>query len=497
MKKILMSVLFLLPVCAVYAANGMSGYAELGGVMQTKSTHVALPEKKCVVTTCPDNLTEIGEGQRFIYANSGGGGQCYSCNSSKYNNSDEECELDAIVGQKNPVGRYVSLYRCTQKNIRKGKWYNFNPKFLCDNSPVNRETSNTETYYLTEGSNKSEPVALGDHTMVKAGNSACVYYVCKGDLVPNADKSDCIVDTRESVCVNSGGTYAGGVCSCNAGKKLKQNADKTACECVSADYEYKPASKKCEETEASKQRKRKEQQKSSQQKCVASGGVWHGDNGGCECKVEKYLVVKGLVCECKNGFERDNVTNECKITDLTERKNKCDAASASGAYWDNGECRCRDIRKDFVGGECTEKADIQKCNKIKGAEWSDSLGCVCEDSENMEFNKNMTECVEKAELREKRDAAALIARVKETHQKLQKRQAGMKVSVWKDAEGNFNTARLVSDSVAGVVLGTAGGLITSSVVKKNQVENGFEDLKCTVGGQIVADWGDQFRVGIQ
>ena len=83
--------------------------------------------------------------------------------------------------------------------------------------------------------------------------------------------------------------------------------------------------------------------------------------------------------------------------------------------------------------------------------------------------------------------------MKETQQKLQK----LERNVWKDAEGNFNTARLVSDSVAGVVLGTAGGLITSSVVKKNQVENGFEDLKCTVGGQIVADWGDQFRVGIQ
>jgi len=71
------------------------------------------------------------------------------------------------------------------------------------------------------------------------------------------------------------------------------------------------------------------------------------------------------------------------------------------------------------------------------------------------------------------------------------------VSVWKDAEGNFNTARLASDTVAGVVLGTTGALVTSHVVKKNQVENGFEDIKCTIGGQNVAGWGDQFRVGIQ
>ena len=56
---------------------------------------------------------------------------------------------------------------------------------------------------------------------------------------------------------------------------------------------------------------------------------------------------------------------------------------------------------------------------------------------------------------------------------------------------------MLSDSIAGVVLGTAGGLITSNVVKKNQVEDGFEDLQCTVGGQVVAGWGDEFRVGIQ
>lgn len=73
----------------------------------------------------------------------------------------------------------------------------------------------------------------------------------------------------------------------------------------------------------------------------------------------------------------------------------------------------------------------------------------------------------------------------------------LSVSVWKNAEGKFNYARLASDSIAGVVLGTAGGLITSSVVKKNQIKNGFEDIMCTVGGQNVANWGDEFRVGIK
>lgn len=69
-------------------------------------------------------------------------------------------------------------------------------------------------------------------------------------------------------------------------------------------------------------------------------------------------------------------------------------------------------------------------------------------------------------------------------------------SVWKNKEGGFNTNRLISDSVAGVVLGTAGGLITSHVVKKNQVRSGLEGVHCSIGGQIVADHSDDFVVGI-
>ena len=75
--------------------------------------------------------------------------------------------------------------------------------------------------------------------------------------------------------------------------------------------------------------------------------------------------------------------------------------------------------------------------------------------------------------------------------------SSLNVSEWKDAEGNFNAARLTSDSIAGVVLGTAGGLISSNVVKKHQVEEGFEDISCAIGSQTVAGWGDEFVVGVQ
>ncbi len=75
--------------------------------------------------------------------------------------------------------------------------------------------------------------------------------------------------------------------------------------------------------------------------------------------------------------------------------------------------------------------------------------------------------------------------------------SGADVSVWKNQDGKFNTARLASDATAGVVLGTVGGLVSNKIVKKNQLKRGFEDVNCSVGGQIVADWADEFTVGVQ
>ena len=77
------------------------------------------------------------------------------------------------------------------------------------------------------------------------------------------------------------------------------------------------------------------------------------------------------------------------------------------------------------------------------------------------------------------------------------RKADENASVWKDASGKFNSARLASDLTAGVVLGTVGGVVSGVVIKKKQIEKGFEVLNCAVGGQSVADWGDTFTVGLK
>lgn len=76
-------------------------------------------------------------------------------------------------------------------------------------------------------------------------------------------------------------------------------------------------------------------------------------------------------------------------------------------------------------------------------------------------------------------------------------KARKNASVWEKTDGSFNTARLASDLTAGVVLGTVGGVVSGHIIKKNQIKKGFEGLHCTVGGQTVADWGDEFSVGFR
>ena len=70
-------------------------------------------------------------------------------------------------------------------------------------------------------------------------------------------------------------------------------------------------------------------------------------------------------------------------------------------------------------------------------------------------------------------------------------------SVWKNAEGKFNAARLASDLTSAVVLGTVGGVVSAVVIKKNQVKKGFESLECYIHGYKVADWGDVFEASLR
>ena len=186
------------------------------------------------------------------------------------------------------------------------------------------------------------------------------------------------------------------------------------------------------------------------------------------------------------------------------------------AKWNGATCKCglcktpgQPPEKPEVPWDCSTMTN-QMANLIK---WRSE--CVAEVTIMNQISEIMTMCTDGKMTQgmfttlynalvvlkpEQCDDRAIDKKQKEVKQgvaRIDEIVGGWGKSVWKDKEGNFNTARLASDSIAGVVLGTTGALVTSHVVKKNQVEGGFEDIQCVIGGQTVAGWGDQFQVGIQ
>ena len=210
---------------------------------------------------------------------------------------------------------------------------------------------------------------------------------------------------------------------------------------------------------------------------------------------------------------------------------------SSVATWNGTNCTCVDATKTFnassrscvgaMGSKNNNNQFVYTCAEsdlnmlyawleqyATNAEIQNKINAILEfctndsNRDSIKFNSLMAQlrALISAQNQQAQNAAVVQLSVQQTTarnkisgiiSKLDSMQDDFKVTVWKDAEGNFNTARLASDSIAAVVLGTTGGLVASHVVKKNQVKKGFDALQCTVGGQAVAGWGDEFRVGIQ
>ena len=113
----------------------------------------------------------------------------------------------------------------------------------------------------------------------------------------------------------------------------------------------------------------------------------------------------------------------------------------------------------------------------------DSNDCPSHNSNNTENN---TDCCEDEPLN-----TAVIAAM----DVLNTFNHNLKASVWVTADGKFNTARMGVDAASGAVLATISGLISNSIIKKNQLAEGMEGYHCTVGNERVADHGDQFTIG--
>ncbi|MDE6250102.1 MAG: hypothetical protein K2M34_00505 [Alphaproteobacteria bacterium] len=227
-------------------------------------------------------------------------------------------------------------------------------------------------------------------------------------------------------------------------------------------------------------------------------------------------------CDCgDNRYEWNDVTMRCENTDEYEA-----CINANDTTWNAklGLCQCVDsIHYQWNGSQCVALPGEAECNGFASSrdfqgdvEW-DPLRHICKCIEDPDGNTIANPddwtvnvfgdaCEKKPEVQRREQFAANQPAADEKLRAIQEKISELNGisddwyrnrSHWKNADGKFNTARLASDSVAGVVLGTVGGVITSNVIKKNQVKGGFEDINCVIGGQRVAGFADQFNVGIQ
>ena len=227
------------------------------------------------------------------------------------------------------------------------------------------------------------------------------------------------------------------------------------------------------------------------------------DNTGLALRREQY--AKGML-EGMNISVDDYITGSSDAN-AKERYGKQSEQRTAHIYviWKQVECEQSDI--DKIERMRNSLNDCKKCNddiseQVKGI--VNKMAEVCTDT-----GKKLTATPATEYKRLWQQLAKLIKDFDKKHPGVLDmrdfaeadydylKSLSLKQTVWRDEEGKFNVKRLASDSIAGVVLGTAGGLITSKLVKKNQIKTGFEDIQCTIGGQRVADWHDEFTVGIQ
>ncbi|MBO7559835.1 MAG: hypothetical protein J6T27_01615 [Alphaproteobacteria bacterium] len=234
---------------------------------------------------------------------------------------------------------------------------------------------------------------------------------------------------------------------------------------------------------------------------------WTGGQCVCKDKSKEFRIVNGRGKCVAKDVPGQKTCREQHATEGTRRMACCDVEDAGTGYWENGDCYCNDKNAEFkvnnfIGQCIAPNVQPTKDCPHDAHPSSDNKTCVCNDDKNMEYDGS--KCICKDRNKEVKDGkceyseayiAILISGLDSKYDTLSTTIGGFEKNVWRDADGNFNTARLASDSIAGVVLGTVGGIVTANLVKKAQVKQGFEDIGCYIGGQSVADYGDEFNVG--
>ncbi len=245
----------------------------------------------------------------------------------------------------------------------------------------------------------------------------------------------------------------------------------------------------------------------------SSVATWNASTNKCVCKdpAKKFNSASGQCVVAGTNPTAPTTPDgfkcpDAKIRQLAAWKIKCVNNATIVGLIDSIEAYCSgtDINEtvfnnfynplvaahpERCGATPEVSAEEELCKKVSDASMVGGV-CKCNDA-NKELDREALKCVISASAQQESKV-----KIESSIKKIESLQTSMGKSVWKNKEGNFNTSRLASDGIAGVVLGTAGGLITSNVVKKNQIKGGFEDINCTIGGQVVSGWGDEFNVGI-
>lgn len=377
----------------------------------------------------------------------GGDGHAYECD-------NKHCQMNQVVTMpkghvfKGKVINRQVKYQCSDPFLWEDKWIPVDDGYCYAGKTygkiaVGKWTTRDLTKIDCSGFELTDPNGTKFKLLCREGP----YLICKAIACPDGYKLDagpgkCVLDNKVDPTPNPDPNPNPDpkpklTCRQKRAGAEWSNVARACCD-TNADADYVSATDKCVCKDPTKEFKMNDAGRGD---CVVKGQP--APEAKCECS-----IVASISAEARAACG-----------------GKTSSAVASAIA--NIELQCKDITK------CDAKKFVEYMDIINGA----SASCV-------------------APVVPVNDEAAL-KRIEEKVNSVEKRFGDLDVSVWTTAEGNFNGARLASDSIAGVVLGTTGALITSSVVKKNQIKSGFEDIVCTVGGQTVGNYGDEISVGIK
>ena len=316
--------------------------------------------------------------------------------------------------------------------------------------------------------NQDEKKACLDKPNEAAWNEKTCKCACK-DSSKSWDGKKCVKKDNNHNC-GPDAEWKDGACQCKDPKKRWENGrcvDKTTPSC--RDSRKTNVGKAC---------------------CDITYAKYDATTDTCSCKTgEKFELYDTNHGRCIN-----QATPSCRDSRKTNIGKACCDITYANYDAEKDTCSCKAGEKfelyDTNHGRCVEDNTVHviyQCPMDMFSDWRtlykdcedviaalDELELYCVSSARTEegYTTRYTKlqqlrraCEQKANDRKHRitESTGIISNASK---RLDELMANLKVTVWKNAEGNFNTARLASDSIAGVVLGTAGGIITSKLGKK-------------------------------